>query len=157
MTTTLHDHLARMFRAMIWAEGEILEALRAHSDPEALRLFAHVLAAEHIWLARLEGRVPRYEVWPALTLADCEALAAENAAGYNAYLAGHPDLSVSISYRTSRGDAWTTTVLDMLTQVVLHGPYHRGQIAQALARAGVSPPGTDFIFFARQNAPATPE
>lgn len=157
MMMTLNDHLNRMLCAMIWADGEILTALRAHPDPEALRLFAHVLAAEHIWLARLEGHTPRYDVWPALTLADCETLATENAGGYTAYLAGQPVLSAPISYRTSRGDAWKATPIDMLSQVLLHGPYHRGQIAQALARAGVSPPGTDFILFARRNAPATPE
>lgn len=149
------DHLARMLRAMAWADGEVLAALRAHPDPEALRLFGHLLAAEHVWLSRLEGREPRHAVWPALTLADCEALVPENASGYAAYLAAGPELDAPVSYRTSRGDAWTTPARDILTQVLLHGAYHRGQIAQALARAGAVPPSTDYILFTRHVEPPT--
>jgi uncharacterized damage-inducible protein DinB len=138
---------------MAWADREVLAALRAHPDAEALRLFGHLLAAEHVWLSRLEGREPRQAVWPSLALADCEAMVGENAGGYAAYLAAGPDLDAPISYRTSRGDAWTTPARDILTQVLLHGAYHRGQIARALARAGATPPNTDFITFTRTVEP----
>jgi uncharacterized damage-inducible protein DinB len=149
------DHLARTLRAMAWADGEVLAALRSGADPEALRLFGHLLAAEHVWLSRLAGREPRHAVWPALTLADCGALATENAGGYAAYLDGAPDLDAPVSYRTSRGDAWTTPARDILMQVLLHGAYHRGQIAQALARTGATPPNTDYITFIRNVEPPT--
>jgi uncharacterized damage-inducible protein DinB len=40
-------------------------------------------------------------------------------------------------------------VIDILTHVVVHGAYHRGQIAKLLGRAGVAAVNTDYITFAR--------
>ncbi|WP_168219105.1 DinB family protein [Limnoglobus roseus] len=146
-----------MFRYTAWSDQRVLEALRgtpaAHA--EALPLLAHVLAAEHVWLARLEKREPRHSVWPALSLGECEALAAENEAGYRTFVGrlseGPP--TGAVRYRTSQGQEFVTPVLDILTQVVTHGPYHRGQIAKVLGRAGGSAVSTEFITFAREAEP----
>ncbi len=118
---------------------------------EALGLFAHVLAAEHIWLARLQGREASRPVWPTLSIPECETLAAENAAGYAAYIdkQAEPDLAAVVRYRNSQGEEFTNIVLDILTHVVIHGAYHRGQIAKAIGRAGGKAVNTDYIIFAR--------
>jgi len=42
-------------------------------------------------------------------------------------------------------------VQDILTHVLLHSVYHRGQIAADLRAGGAQPPYTDFIHAARQN------
>src|SRR5215210_6308531 len=111
-----------MFRYVAWADQKALEALRAAPGalPESLPLLAHLLSAEHVWLARLEQREPRYPVWPALGLDECDLLAAENEAGYRAFVErlGEDQLAGSVRYRTSQGQEFVT-----------HGPYHRGQIA----------------------------
>lgn len=129
-----------MFRYMAWADRRALEALRATpaAHAEALPLLAHLLAAEHIWLARLERREPRHPVWPALDLAECDVLAAENEAGYLAFVGrlGEVAPTWAVPYRTSQGHEFVTPVLDILTQVVTHGPYHRGQIAKIIGRSG---------------------
>ncbi len=90
-------HIQRMIEAMLWADGQVLPALAACSaaHAEALPLFGHVLAAEHVWLARLENREPRLVVWPTLSVSECEALAAENAAAYRAYAAGLDDAQLA--------------------------------------------------------------
>jgi uncharacterized damage-inducible protein DinB len=146
-----------MSRYMEWADRRTLEALRAApaAHAEALPLLAHVLAAEHVWLSRLEQREPRYPVWPTLSLDECDALAAENAAGYRALVErlGDNQLSEPVRYRTSRGDEFVTPVVDILTQVITHGPYHRGQIAKAIGRSGGTAINTDFITFARDTEP----
>jgi uncharacterized damage-inducible protein DinB len=117
---------------------------------------AHLLAAEHVWLARLERQEPRHPVCPALTLDECEALAAENEAGYRAFLGrlGDDQLSAAVRYRTTRGEEFATPVIDILTQVVTHGAYHRGQIARVIGRGGGVAVNTDFITFAREAEPA---
>lgn len=147
-------HLERMFDSMRWADARVIRALAdcPAAQAEALPLVAHLVAAEHVWLARLEGREPRVAVWPTLTLAECEALAGENAAGYLAYLKRQSDetLHEKISYRTQAGQAWSTAVIDILTHVVIHGSYHRGQIAKMLGRAGAAAPMTDFIAYVRE-------
>lgn len=154
----MKPYLARMFRYVAWADRRVLEAIHTvpAAQPEALPLLAHTLAAEHIWLSRLNGSEPRHSVWPQLGLDECERLATENAAGYAALIERLDEdrLSTPIRYRTSQGLEFVTPVLDMLTQVITHGPYHRGQIAKIIARAGGTTVATDFIIFARETESA---
>jgi uncharacterized damage-inducible protein DinB len=153
----MKTHISRMLRAMTWADTQCLAALRdcPAAWAEALGAFAHVLSAEHVWLSRLQGRAPSRAVWPALSIAECEALLAENTAGYAAYIGqmAEPDLTAVVRYRNSQGEEFTNTALDILTQVVIHGAYHRGQIAKAIGRAGGRAVNTDYIIFARSVEP----
>lgn len=150
-------YFARMFRYVAWADRRVLDALQAApaAQHEALPLLAHLLAAEHVWLARLEHRDPRHPVWPALTADECAALAAENEAGYRAFLERLTEdgLGAAIRFRTTHGQEYVTPVIDILTQVVTHGPYHRGQIARVIGRAGGVVASTEFITFARDVEP----
>jgi uncharacterized damage-inducible protein DinB len=59
-------------------------------------------------------------------------------------------LNTTMTYRNSKGLEFTNSVGDTLTHVWLHGSYHRGQIAQAIRRAGHEPVNTDFITFVRE-------
>ncbi|WP_425616663.1 DinB family protein [Anatilimnocola sp. NA78] len=148
-------YLQRMLRYVAWADQRSLAGLRATAEPaqnEALPLFAHVLAAEHVWLSRLQQRDPRHAVWPTLSLAECEQLAAENEAGYRTFLDQLSDeqLAEVKHYRNAAGQEFSTPVIEILTQVITHGPYHRGQIAKLIGRHGGTVLMTDFIIFARE-------
>ncbi len=149
----MKSHMGRMLKAMTWADAQSLAAVRDHApgQPEALPLFAHVLAAEENWLARLETRVPRCSVTPTLSISECETLAAEIARGYLAYLEklNENDLASVVRYRNSKGDEFANSVLDILTHVVIHGAYHRGQIARIIGRSGGQAPSTDYIAYVR--------
>ena len=124
-------------------------------EAEALPLVAHVLGAEHIWLSRLRNQPAVHSAWPTLTLLECERLADENAAGYESFVSGlgDDDVVAVIRYRNSKGEEFTNSVIDILTHVVVHGAYHRGQVAKVLGRAGVAAVNTDYITFARSVAP----
>jgi uncharacterized damage-inducible protein DinB len=129
----MKPHYQHLFRYVAWADRRSLESLRATpaAFAEALPLMAHVLAAEHVWLSRLERRTPRHAVWPTLDLEQCGALLAENERGYAEFLASitEDQFASNMHYKTSQGQEMVSTVLDILTQVVTHGSYHRGQIA----------------------------
>ena len=146
-------HIERMVQAMLWADQRVIAALAdcPAAQEEALPLLSHLLAAEHVWLAQLERRAASRPVWPTLSLAECETLAAENATGYAAYLVrlGEADLAEVVQYKTTKGVECTTPAIDILTHVVIHGAYHRGQIAKALGRAGTPATDTDYITFVR--------
>jgi uncharacterized damage-inducible protein DinB len=154
----MKNHIERMVRAMAWADRQILRALRscpaAHAD--VLPLLAHVVAAEHIWLQRLRRQEARHVVWPALTLAECESLAGENAVHFAAFLERlrEADLVSAVRYRNTRGEEFSTSLIDAVTHVVIHGAYHRGQIARVLGSAGASIANTDYITFARSVEPS---
>jgi uncharacterized damage-inducible protein DinB len=147
-------YFQRMFRYVAWANRRTLEALQngPAANAEGLPLMAHILAAEHLWLHRLLEQPTRHPVWPMLNLEECATLLNENETGYREFLnrLSEEQFNQVIGYRTTQGQECHSTILEMLTQVVTHGPYHRGQIAKALARNGAVAVNTDFIIFTRE-------
>jgi uncharacterized damage-inducible protein DinB len=113
---------------------------------------SHILAAERVWLERLKQVPQSVPVWPEPNLAQCEAEAAELKKLWFDYLdlitAG--DISQAISYKNSKGEAWTSAIGDVLSHVVMHSAYHRGQIASHMRASGQTPVNTDFIHAVRK-------
>jgi uncharacterized damage-inducible protein DinB len=151
--------LSKLLDHLQWADARVLDSLRAmpHPDARALELYAHVLGAEHAWLSRITKRPAREAVWPSLSLEAMVALAAENVAGLRSLVAARSarQLQQRVPYTNSAGVRFESTVEDMLLQVVLHGCYHRGQIALLVRGAGGEPAPTDYIAFARGTPAAT--
>ena len=149
----------KLFAHMRWADESVLQALRAAEDvpPDALRLYAHVLGAEHVWLARINRQAAEVAIWPRLLPDECAALAGENHSAYEHLLARlSPDeLAQNVRYQNSTGAEFDTSVEDILLHVALHGSYHRGQIARALREGGGVPQPTDYIAFVRGAAAGT--
>lgn len=145
--------LQRLVDHMSWADAQVLTKLRsAPEDTDALKWYAHVLAAERIWYLRLHGQDwTTQRVWPAMSLDDCAALAAQNSTQLGQYVSklADEDLGRGVAYTNSAGDNFTSTVSDIVTHLALHGVHHRGQIAASLRSHGVDPPALDFIRFAR--------
>jgi uncharacterized damage-inducible protein DinB len=112
---------------------------------------AHILGWLRLWLARLHQEPPALPVWPNLDLEACAAELPGLLADWMRYLEDLDDdgLSDGVAYRNSKGEFWTSTAGDILTHVVLHGGYHRGQIAAAVRAAGGEPAYTDFIHAVR--------
>ena len=151
--------LKSLFAHTAWANARVLDALRnaPGDDPHALGQFAHLLAAEHVWLARIEKRRGNVPVWPVLTLDECAALAEENARAYARFLEGETEGSIvrEFDYTNSAAHPFTGRLSDVLAHVALHGSYHRGQISLMMRPSGGHPAPTDFILFTRE-PPAFP-
>ena len=145
--------LGKLLEHLEWADKRVLDSLRAmtHPDQRALDLYAHVLGSEHNWLARILGEAPREKIWPELTLKRAEVLAAENAASLRSFLESlsADQLQRKVAYKNSAGLAFESTIEDMLLHVVLHGCYHRGQVAMVVRGAGGEPAPTDYIAWVR--------
>jgi uncharacterized damage-inducible protein DinB len=141
------DHFTRLFAYDAWANREVLAVLRSAPEPPArsLKFIAHVLASERLWLERLEKQEQTLPVWPEFTPDDLSQL-------WKRYLAAstEADLAQSVSYRNSKGAAWKSRKDDILTHVITHSAYHRGQIAADMRGAGMIPAYTDFIHSVRQ-------
>ena len=150
----LGHHLRRLLDWDAWANREAIASLRAAGAPplRALRFMAHVCAAERLWLGRLRQDPTPVVVWPDLTLDQCGVEAESMAGAWRSLLDGPPgaDLQRAIAYRNSKGEPWTSSVGDILTHVVTHSAYHRGQVASELRAAGFTPAYTDFIHAVRQ-------
>jgi len=141
----------RLFAYDAWANREALASLRAAAEalPErARRRLAHVVGAQKLWLARIEvagGDPPA--VWPDLTLDEIGAAIGDLGARWSLLVTGldEVELARSVTYVNSKGEPWASKVGDVLMHVVLHGGYHRGQIASDLRDAGFTPAYTDYI------------
>jgi uncharacterized damage-inducible protein DinB len=142
----------RLLRYDAWANAETLASVRRTPSRQALRWMAHIVGAEFVWLGRLTDRPSPLEVWPELDADACGIRLDELARVWPSYLTevGPGGLARGIAYRNTKGETWSSTVADVLTHVVIHSGYHRGQIAAAVRGEGGSPAYTDFIHAARQ-------
>jgi uncharacterized damage-inducible protein DinB len=140
--------LERLFAYDGWANGESLNAVRDAGAPAAaVRLMAHVAAAEELWKGRLHSDPAPVVVWPASSVDEIAAQLDRLGRLWPTFVAGLEvaELVRSVAYVNSKGEAWSTSVEDILLHVVLHSAYHRGQVAYVLRAGGASPPYTDYV------------
>ncbi|MDX8526905.1 DinB family protein [Mesorhizobium sp. MSK_1335] len=135
-----------------WANDELAEKL-AGVDPArgagerhaAIRLMNHILVISRIFAAHLKGVAHGYasdntEQTP--QPAELRAASAEADRWYLDYLetVSEQELAEPVAFTFTDSDNGCMTRQEMLTHVVLHGSYHRGEIGRMLARIAVSPP-----------------
>jgi uncharacterized damage-inducible protein DinB len=151
MLPILFDHLA-------WADARARESIAGMPESavrdRALALYAHIVAIEHAWLARFEERTPEYPQWPSLSLEAAGALATSSAAGLRsiATAAGSEGLYATITYRSRAGIECRNSLWEILMHILLHGTYHRGQIALLARDGGGVPASTDFSTYLRERS-----
>ncbi len=150
----LADYLRRQFAYDEWANKEVFAALRAsgNASQRSLQLMAHLpvggthmagaaeaTATELLGVARnwawrsVKRKRPR---WPAC--------------GASILDPDHCQLDESVGVLQNQQRWWSGTIVDILSHVVLHSAYHRGQIASHMRESGQTPAYTDFIHGVRQ-------
>jgi uncharacterized damage-inducible protein DinB len=146
------DYLRRQFFYDGWANREVLNAIRAAGDEDrrSLQLMAHILAAGRVWLERLKKVPQSVPVWPQSNLAGCETEAKKLESEWLEYMNTVADLSQTVTYKNTKGEEWSSSIGDVLTHVLMHSAYHRGQIASHMREQGHTPAYTDFIHAVRQ-------
>ncbi|HUQ18474.1 MAG TPA: DinB family protein [Gemmatimonadaceae bacterium] len=153
------DFFQKLAAHLKWADERVQESLVAarNPPPHTLDLMAHLVATEHVWLARIRGETPGLPAWPQLSLSQCAEMAAGSADEFSALIESLDEIALDggITYRNSLGDEYTNSVTDILIHVALHGAYHRGQIAAALRAGGDTPATTDYIAMVRGKPAAT--
>jgi uncharacterized damage-inducible protein DinB len=119
--------------------------------PKGVATMAHIIGAERLWLARIEGEPSPLPVWPEFDLdgatRELEALDLP----WDNLLDGldAAALAREVRYTNSRGETFTNRLDDILQHVFLHSSHHRGQIAAAVRAAGGTPAYTDYIHIVR--------
>jgi uncharacterized damage-inducible protein DinB len=147
------QQMNRLFTYDAWANREVLKSFHAAArvPPKAVQVFAHVLSAGRLWYQRIQGLPQTFPVWPDLTLEQCQSQATEVANLWGDFFRVLPPdaLSRIVNYKNTQGQAWTSSVGDILQHVIIHSEHHRGQIAAEMRAAGNIPALTDFIHAAR--------
>ena len=135
-----------------WADGVLAQGLHEHAPVGAIALLAHVVAAQRLWLDRIQGRAITVPVFPDWSLDVIAERVEANRLGFAKQLEGrtYTDLAAStVEYSDTEGAPYASSELEILTHLHSHGAHHRGQIAARIAANGRTPPRTDYIVFRR--------
>ena len=121
-------------------DDAILDTEIKSSFPSLRKTIMHIWDAQQIWFMRLRGVT--ITGWPSQSftggtkemldgfIADSHAMVNFIASKDQAYLNGNAD------YNTLNGTAYTTPVEVILSHVVNHGTFHRGQVITMLRELG---------------------
>lgn len=139
-----------------WAALRISEAAIAAGEvPERFTvLFSHVLAAQAIWLDRMEGNVASGDVWPIYAPESWKDRINANSERLLTFIATCGDFNRAIDYTNTQGKAFRNTVNQILSHLFMHGQYHRGQMMQLLRPHVDKAPALDMISYFRESVPA---
>jgi len=133
-TAEFHD----LFVYDDWANRETLGSIRSREipPPRSLKLMAHIIMA----------------VWPELDLDECTRHLLQLKEIWRQYLTGLAKnrFNDPIAYTNTKGERYSSRIVDVLTHVIMHSAYHRGQIASDIRADGGEPAYTDFIHAVRQ-------
>jgi len=147
-------YLTQLLNYDKYANQLIVNLIKTKPLPQTVRLMAHLLAAQLVWLSRCMGTAStNYTIWPDGDIDKFDDIAETNHQLWTIYLQtlNDVDFDAEITYKNSQGDEFNNTLADILTHVINHGTHHRAQIGQFLkAEANVELPNTDFIFYLRQ-------
>lgn len=165
------DLLFKMLSYQAWANEEILRAMEgldaehhAEERQHALRLMNHCLVVNKIFVAHLKGERHQFTSSNTPGTPELDELYTETVKVDRWYLgyveaAASGMLNESIPFEFTDGDKGYMTREEMLTHVVTHGGYHRGEvgrlITQASARSGheVGLPWDTYAVYLHQSEP----
>lgn len=160
--------IRRLYVYTRWANDQVVAACEAiptddvHRDlggsfPSVLATLEHVAAADWVWLERWQGRSPGgfpdgvdtssleaiHRYWQ--DIQDRRAVWLESLTD--------ADLDRVVAYRNTKGGAYEGRLSDLLTHVVNHSTYHRGQLVTYLRQLGHPAPSTDLVLWHRLGEP----
>ncbi|GIV37654.1 MAG: diguanylate cyclase [Cyclobacteriaceae bacterium] len=150
----MKEYLLKLYEYNTWANARVLHAIEKQrcNDARVLTLFSHILAAQLLWLHRVQGwPAPEVELWNQYTPAELAHLHERGANGWKNFLSQVTDeqLYRVLQYTNYSGQPFANRILDILAHTVNHASYHRGQIALRMREQGYEPVNTDFITFDR--------
>lgn len=155
----------RLLRFNEWANARVFDAIAALTPEQATKdlgssfptvalTAAHMVAGEWIWLQRWLGvSNSKFPDWAnSSDIADLRRRLSEIEQERAQFIAGltDADLLIPRAYKLMTGLEDQQPLDVMVTHVVNHATYHRGQIASFFRQLGLKPIGTDFITFARE-------
>lgn len=151
----MKDHFINLLDYNNWANQRAFISIADTFgiDERAYELFSHIIAAQKIWLSRIlkNGDNP-ISSWTKFDKKETQILLSSIHNDWMNYLSESDveQFTEKINYKNSRGDEHTKKVADIITHVINHSTYHRGQIAIIVKACGGVPAVTDYIFYVQE-------
>ena len=145
-----------------WANGVMMGYLREHAgepDQERLRgIFAHLIANMTPWVYLLRGEAAPegMDLDPVWSVEECAAQLALRETELETILEGlvEADLERFVRSPGPAGRVWEDTVAEVLTNILLHGQHHRGQMEMVIEEQTGSYRNTFYMAYIRKRGRA---
>lgn len=146
----MKEYFKTLFEHEHWANLKVLETLIGATAPpqRAIEIFSHTIAAQRIWLDRINGNKTELKVWEVFDTEIMLELLEINYADVIKII-DNQDFNQLIAYQNSKGQHFTSTINQIFTHLSLHASYHRGQVVLLLKNQVSELPATDYIFYVR--------
>ena len=147
----MKSHFLNLCQYEYWANQKVYEStLQLPEIPErANELLSHILAAQNIWYSRLAGIPEKFKVWEKIPSEKWLETLKENTTKLYDFVNNLTESRFSdrITYKNSQGDAFDTAIQDVLSHLLLHSTYHRGQIIILIKPFTNTVFASDYIFY----------
>jgi uncharacterized damage-inducible protein DinB len=164
------DYFAAFAWHNAWANARLFGACEALSPPEYLRergssygslhaTLNHILLADRVWIARIEGRIPPAFADNQILYGDLVALKIARVAEdehLRQLIAGLSEAAIGLPlhYTDQHGNRLAAPLRFVLAHLFDLQSQRRGEAAALLAQAGVPPPALDLLAFLRETGAA---
>jgi uncharacterized damage-inducible protein DinB len=148
----MKKYFLKLYQYNVWASDRVLKCLQRQqvADEKILSLMGHVLAAQFLWLHRIQGLPPPdVKLWGSYTLPQLVSMAEEAGKRWLQFVESQDSFNRELSYTNYVGEQYTNNVEMIMIHLVNHSSYHRAQIAMLLRQKGLEPINTDFITYDR--------
>jgi uncharacterized damage-inducible protein DinB len=158
--------LRKQFCYQEWADNELLESVASLNAPDhrdkrsqILKLLNHNYTVSFIFKAHLTGESHNLVTDSPQEIPDLECLQLATAAVNSWYIKyvetlTADELAACRSFQFTDGDYGSMSCQEILSHVVIHNGYHRGEVGQILASLGHPVPWDTFAVFLHRREPA---
>ncbi len=151
---SMKKHFRDLIKYNDWANQRVLITFEENEihDEYLLKMFSHLISAQIIWLNRIKDLpTSPFPLWEKYKLRELRTMTMESSTNWMNYLEEHQleTFEEMIFYKNSEGKRFESTIREIITHMVNHSTYHRGQIAKEIKDKGIEPPATDYIAYAR--------
>ncbi len=145
-----------LFEYNKWANERMLIELEQMDQPteRLILIYGHLISAQILWLNRIKDLpTAPFPLWHVYKLRELRTMTEESTTNWVNYLHDHKfeTFEEMIFYKNTKGRKYESTIREIITQVISHSAYHRGQMALLLRESGIEPPPTDYIAYRRLN------
>lgn len=128
----MSSYFQRLFEYDNWAKIRLAQSIGTLQEvPErVISLYAHLLASNNIWQARLLGTTSTMAVWEHIPVSGWLAQQEVNQKQIIEFLqqANGDFHTQDVTYKTTKGIPYHNTVEGILSHMITHSSYHMGQI-----------------------------
>lgn len=151
----MKDYFTDLFEHNQWANARIIHALKVLSEPEVkpLQILSHIINVQDLWLERLKQvENPEIAIWDINSLQEIDILNMQSTSNWLKFIkkTNAKELTSLCGYLNLKGEYFENTAQDIITQMLTHSHYHRGQINQLLRQGGSEPAAVDYILYKRE-------